>query len=479
MNYKNLFLCFFCLLIVNIGFATTELYEYEEVEELIEINNDSVEEELLQDWGMSKILLNYRNNFKLSFDNRFLACANLQNSEILIHKREQEEFRMFSTYQSNNWQLGFGSFRPVFGVGTIYKESTSKDYLNRVTSKSSTDLHGVFGSYDIDLVKISMFHSRNDLNIAQDSNGKRKVVYYNSEKSCLEQSGLITTYSQDNIKFSFLTALFNNDEELEQFNYEEHSYLLSGYAKYNYENLILEYQSDYQFSNFNHTVQVSFSQDDFSSTCFYKRIPNHSLIWFNSGISNKYNRNTEIYSAKCSFLLLSNSDLSLGSELKSNDRINQWKSRSYLELAIFKKYNYKIIQEVYNDYKANKHKKYTNIMTIELFAFSKSNITCRYTVNNKRELGVASSYQIDYKADTTLGKMRLMLKVMDNYKGEEVVQDISDNIIATFYDLSEDILVLLNYQSVEYKNFIIKCSLNQSLYNNKIDSAKIELSYLL
>jgi hypothetical protein len=303
-------------------------------------------------------------------------------------------------------------------------------------------------------------------------------VYYDSEKSCLEQSGFITSYLTDNLEFSFLSGLFRNDKELEQFNYKKSSYLFSAYVKYQYESLKLEYESDYQFSKLNHTGQVSFSQEDFSTTCFYQRISEHSLNWFNSGISNKYNNNTEIYSGKCSFPLYKFT-FSLGSELKSNWEIRQWKSKSYLKTALYSKYSYRVIQEVYNDYQATKHTKYTHQVTAELFSFETSSITCRYSVNNKIDSGVASAYQIDYKADTNLGKFRLNMKVIDNYKGEEVIQDNDQNIIATFYDLSEDYLILFNYQSKEYKHFKLSCSLIQSLYNNRINSAKIELSFLL
>ena len=480
MDYKTLIFCLLFLLSEGLVFASTEIYEYQEVDELIEINNDSVEGKLLQDWSRCKImLLNYRNDFKLTNNNRLIFRANLENSETYLHKQESEPFRIFNTtFQTNKWKLGFGSYRPVFGLGTIYKKSANKEYLNKITSKSSTDLQGVFGTYNFCSVKINIFLSRNDLNIAQDTDGKRKVVYYDSEKSCLEQSGFITSYFTEKLEFSLLSGFFKNDEELEQFNYKKGSYLFSVYTKYQYDSLKLEYESDYQFTKLNHIGQLSFYQDDFSTTCFYQKISEHSLNWFNLGISNKYNRNTDIYSGKCSFPLYKFA-FSLGSELKNNWEINQWKSTSYLKMAIYSKYSYRVIQEVYNDYQVTKHTKYTHHIIAELFSFETSSITCSYSVNNKIDSGVASNYQLDYKADTSFGKFRLNMKVVDNFKGEEVLQDNSDNIIATFYDLDEDCLVMFNYQSKEYKHLKLSCSLIQSLYNNKINSAKIELSFLL
>ena len=88
-------------------------------------------------------------------------------------------------------------------------------------------------------------------------------------------------------------------------------------------------------------------------------------------------------------------------------------------------------------------------------------------------------YQIEYNITTNYGKLKLNLKVLDNYKNEEIIQDMDENIIATFYDISEDFLIFINYKSPEYKNFTLQGTLNQSMFNNKLNSVKIELSYLL
>lgn len=478
MNCKCLFLLILLPAVSSLLFANTDIYEYQEAEELIENFNDEVEAKKLQVWDMNKILLNYKHDFIISPSDQIFFQAKGDNSETLIHKREEEEIRLFANYQTSNYNLGFGYYRPTFGLGNIYLKNASKDYLNRILSRSKFDLQGVFSSYEINSLSWNLFYSKSDLNTTSDILGKERIVYYESEKSSWQHAGMIMTYEIEDLTIGLLTAHFASAESLEQLDYKKESWLLANYLKYHNDKLLLEYEVDYQFSDFIHSAKAQFTSGDLATTWLYKSIPDHSLNWLNSGISNKYNRNTTIYSGDCTFQLVK-LDFSLGSELKSNSQNKQWRSKSFVKTAFTKSLKYQITQEIYRDYQASKHQKYSHKFTAELFKWENNKIIANYTCNNKKQAGRAYIYQIEFKSQTDFGKLKLSLKALDNFKNEEIVQDLDASIIASFYDISEDLIIFFNYQTPEFKNFLLSSALTHSLYNHKLNSLKIELNYRL
>ena len=478
MNYRALLITLFLIMSVRSLCSDTEIYDYQEDEELIIKRNEEIEGKELESWSKRKISLNYRTDFVISNDSRLLFQAKNSNVETYFHKKEGEQLRVFAKYKIENKYLGVGYYRPVFGLGNIYKKSSTKDYLQRVMSKSNFDLQGLFGNYQIDSYKFNIFYSNNTLNTVIDCEGKQKIVYYESNKATLEQAGLIVSHISDAIEVSLLTSQFITNKRLEQFAYKKKFLLFANYIKFHKEKLELGYESNYEFSDLEHALWVRFQNDGFSSIWKYRSIPENSLNFFNSGISNKFNSNTEIYAGECSFVYQTYG-LSIGSELKSNRKIDHWRSKAYLDFNSFNKINYRILQEIYRDYQAEKHEKYTHKVRVNLFDFSNSQLVFHYSLNNKKNYSYANMYQIEYNITTNYGKLKLNLKVLDNYKNEEIIQDMDENIIATFYDLSEDFLIFINYKSPEYKNFTLQGTLNQSMFNNKLNSFKIELSYLL
>lgn len=478
MNYRILILIVFIPFIASSLLANTELYEYQELTELLERYENNVDEQEFKEFEQSNFLLKYRNDFLLSNDNRIFLSASNQNIETNFYKKEQERTRVFAKYYSDNTEVGFGSFRPVFGLGTIYKRSSTQDYLNKVFSTSDFDLQGIFASYHKNPYKLSLYYSKNTLNNAVDSEGNRSIVYYESTKSDLEQAGLIIKRDVKDVEIGLLTAQFSSSDKLKQFAFKKNFFLFSNYVKYENDNVDIRYETDFLFSKFTHNFWGRFKKDEFTSIWTFESIPNYSLNWLNSGISNKYNTNTEIYSGNCSFPIATLS-FKVGSELKSNHKIKQWRSRTFSEIETSEKLSYKIVQEIYRDYSDIKHTKYTHRFKVNLFTFEDSKIEFNYTINNKLNSGLAHMYQVEFDWKLAYGKLKTNLKVLDNYKNEEIVQDTDDNIIATFYDKSEDFMILLNYQSPNYRNFILASSFIYSIFNDRVNSLKIELSYLL
>ena len=363
-------------------------------------------------------------------------------------------------------------------MGNIYKQYSNKNFEQKTFSTSQLDLSGLFLSYQFKFSEVSFFHSKTDLNTARDSEENLQVVFYDSEKHSLEQSGLSAKLSFENVSVSLLTANYKTDCRIGQFDNKKQSYLISSFINYEQNNYNLSYETNYQFSEFNHFFLAKFTNDFLTTSWIYRQIPAHSLNWLSSGITNKFNANTRIYAGKWSFCL-GKINFSLGSELKSNKKIKHWRSRSFVKLAKDNKVSYQLQQDVYRDYQASQHKKYTHRFACELFSFTNSDIFFSYTVNNKSSSGLANMYQIHYNLSGILGDVRMNFKVLDNYRNEEIVEDINENILATFYDFSQDMLISLRFKSRDYQNVVFIGSLTQSLYNNKLDSFKIELSYHL
>ncbi len=464
------------LISLNLLYSNTEIYDYQEEEELIEIRNNEVEERWLDAWTDNKLKINFRKDFLDSSNNRLFFHT--QNKKISTQFYKQDKARIFAKYQSAKYSLGFGNYRPAFGLGSIYKRASTEDYLSKVLSKSQLDLQGFFSTYQLDSYKFSLFYSNSSLNTIIDSDGQRRIVYYDSDKIALKQSGLILSKNYDDFNLSLLTAQFTTSKQLKQLNNKERFLIFSSYATYQLENLDIRYETNYLFSRFSHSFWASFNRDYFETIWKYKSLPSYSLNWLNAGISNKYNTNSTLYSGECS-VKLANLNLTLASELKSNQQINQWRSKSSVRLATVKKFSYLLQQEVYQDFQSIKQEKYTHTFKLKLFDFDNSNITFNYTLNNKEKGGVANMYQVEFNGKAKYGKLQVNLKVLDNYKNEETVEDIDENIIATFYEYSEDFLILFNYQTPKFHNFLLKSSLIHSLYNDKVKSLRIELSFLL
>lgn len=478
MPYRFLSLTVFLLLAFSNLVSTTEIYDYQNSTELIDRINDEIEEKELADLDERKIRVNYSNDFIISNTNKLYFQAKNTNLETYAQKKELNQLRVFAMYKSLNTKIGFGNYRPVFGLGNIYKQSSSRDYLPRARSSSNFDLQGIFASYQYLASKVQIIYSKNDLNTILDSEGKSRIVYYEAEKKPLEQLALMIKYKTDKLELGLLAAQFSTNRKLEQLANKENFLIFSNYLNYHLDNLDFSYEVDYEFADLTHKLQTKFSHDQFISTWEFQLLPNHSLNWFNSGISNKYNSNTKIFAGECSFPF-SKLAFTLGSELKSNKKINHWRSKSYVETKYISRFSYKLQEEIYRDYQATKHEKYTHNIKVELFSFANANISLNYTLNNKKNSSIANMYQIEYSHKFTYGKLKLNLKVLDNYKNEEIVEDIEANVIATFYEYAEDCLIFMTYQTPTCKNFQLKSSLIHSLYNNKLNSLKIELNYLL
>ena len=478
MISKTLLVLLIALLTADNLIADPSVYDYEEIDELIEQSTIENESQELKDWHPSKVLLNIRNDFKLSNANRFIFKSDSDNLTAIVHKKESQAFRLYTRFQTDQIKLGLGSYRPSFGLGNTYKKARNTGFINRALSTSQLDLKGIFLSYKMLFSEISLFYSRTNLNTINVVEDSWKLVYYDGEKCELEQYGVISKVKFEDFKINFLTSLYKTEKSLEQFAWDKESILWATFVEYKKENYSLQYEGSHYKKDIGHFLKTEFCLEDFSTTWTYQEIPSHSLNWINTGITNLYNANTTIYSGHCSFPLNS-IDFTLGSELKLNKKIKQWRSCSYLKINPSKEISYQIIQDKYKDSKAIIQEKYTQKISYKAFTFSSSELKVSYSVNNKKNSGIANMYQVDYNLRSNVGLVRVNLKVLDNYKNEEMVQDIDDNIIATFYDYSEDVLLSLHYNSKKKHNFILGGSLIQSLYNSKINTLKIELSFLL
>ncbi|MBI9032522.1 hypothetical protein JEZ13_11060 [bacterium] len=478
MDYRSRFLWLVLLIITCNLILASEIYDYQEIDELIEKENNEIEEKLFKPWQSQSLVINYRYEFCNKDANRFYFHTDLDDSQALLYKKENLPIRIFASYKTDKLNLGFGSYRPAFGLGNIYKKYTNQSFLNKAGATSQLDLRGAFLNYQASLGKLSVFYSNTDVNTALDSEGQRKIVYYPSDPESLVQSGLIATMNFDNLLISVLTARYKTSSELEQLSHQVKSYLFSSFLQYEHESYSLNYETNYHFSELSHYFKAKFINEFLTSEIIFQDLPEHSLNWFNSGISNKFNANTRLYSINSSFALAT-IDVSMGAELKSNHEINHWTSKSFIEFSKNKQISYYLQQDLYRDYQNTEHEKYTHKLACKLFDFSNSQIKFSYTLNNKESSGIANMYQVNYDLKGEYGYLRLNLKVLDNYKNEEIVQDIDENIIETFYDFSEDVIISLNFRSKKYKNFIFKGNLIHSLYNENLSSLKLELSYLL
>ena len=99
MKCKIFYVVWIFLLIFSDLIATMEVYDYLQVEELIEKNNNAVEERLCQDWDTNDIIINYQNDFQLANSGKLIFKADVNNSQTIIQKKESEPIRLFAKYQ--------------------------------------------------------------------------------------------------------------------------------------------------------------------------------------------------------------------------------------------------------------------------------------------------------------------------------------------------------------------------------------------
>lgn len=477
MLIRFAFLLIILLIVFNL-YANSSIYDYGEEEELIEKIEYEHESNNFEDWLDSKVLLRFAGDLVGTYEDRYYLQANSNNLSLSIYKRENEKPRLFARYIKDKYLLGFGSFRPTYALGNIYK-ADSENFKNRVLSTSQFDFYGLFFTYKYNFLKLDIYYSNSELNTKDNLDGTKEVVYYESSKSSLEQTGLISSYQNDNIKASVLYSLFKTSDRLEQFSNSKSSSLLSFYLRYRYAFINLEYENNYQFSRMCHTIKVNYTDENYKFNCLYKSLPNRSLAWFNTGITNKFNANTELLSGKCQFPLFNTTCL-LASEMRFNSKLNDWRSRNSLKIAKIRGLaSYKVSQDLYKDYKGQKLKKYTHRLSTDMIRFINSKLSLNYVVNNKKESGLAHKYEVMYYLDCNNARYQFCLTVLDNYKNEEVFEDIEQNIITTFYNYSEDVIFSFIIKTEEYKNLVLKANILHSLYNNNLNSLRIELSYLL
>ncbi len=470
--FAKLFLC------SSILYCNSLIYEYYNPDEFIDEMKNTELESSYQEWNEKDIFINFTTDLKVNYDDKIFLQYRTSNFDLRFHNRAKQNARLFTSYKNNKIRFAFGSFMPSFALGNIYKKDLNVNFKQKVSSNSQFDLSGALLEYLGDNLSSMVFYSNSKLNFESNHENENFLVYEKNDKNNFEQYGILAYYTLSNFKLGLMYSYFANEVELQQFSNRKTTSLISTYYHYKYSSFNLQYENNYQFRKMCHNIEAKIDDEEYNFTCSYKKIPSKSLSWLSSGLTNKYNANTEITSINFIFPIYSTS-CSLFSQLKSNHKINQWSNRSYIELTNKSLLKYRLTQEIYQDYQAHKNKKITHRISTEIMSFKKTKIDLSYLVNNKKEVGFAHKYVINYRSDTFIGRFNLSCTFLDNYRNEEILEDVDQNILASFYSYSDDIIFAINYQSNTIKNTYIKCKLLQSLNNNKLNSVKIELNYLL
>lgn len=479
MTYKSLLCPIVALLLSLHLYSAVELYDYEESEEVLaEYEELFWENKFLLSEG-KKLKITYYNDLNKKLKNRLLLSSKAETLDTYFNIKEQQTGKIFVDYHTSQWQLGFGSFRPTFGLGSSYYETRKQRFSPKVTSHSNRDLQGVFGSYHNDSYTLNLFHSTTKNNYKTNSEGENYLTYAADNESKYTQTGLIMAYSQDRIKVSMLSALLANEVRINQFHNEKSLLLLATNLGYKSDNLALNYELTYHRDEYDHAAKINFSQDDFSSVWTYKNLSEHSLNWINSGISNKYNSEAIVYSGENKFSLL-DTDIQLGSTLKTLKNSNFWRTNIYCKLSYKKQLSYTLAQDKFRDAYDDDKCRYSHRIKARLFKFSDTTIDFTYSLHNKTyESGVANMYQLNVRHKFNWAAAKLNLKVLDNYKHEELVQDNENAVISTYYEFKEDALISGELKTKEMYRFSLRGMWTKSLYHKQADSVRIEVSYQL
>ncbi len=477
MHFRIIF--FIIIFIIHVSvYADTSIYDYEEKDELIDRINNGIEQTLYEVWSNKRLFLTYRTDLCASYENQYLASYQTSNVDFKFRQQGNDHSRLYMSLAQDNYNFGFGSYETSFGLGNIYHKNSKEHFNDKVFSSSSLDQNGLFLAYNTINYGLDLFYSVNNINTIVKDDLTRKIVYYDSNKSQIKQYGIKTSYSFSCLAVDLLYTNFRTDSYIEDFANKKSSSLFSYYLDYHKSFIKLAYEGNYQFDNFAYAFLSSFSRDDFEITWKYKKLPEKSLAWYSSGISNKYNSNTEIIAGFIEFPLFM-MKFKLAYEVKSNNRISEWSSKEYLQMSNLNKFKYRLTKEVYKDYQAEKHEKYSHLINAEIMKFSNSNISINYLLNTKKESGLAHRYKLNYNLKTRIGLFKSSLTILDNYKNEEIVQDLDQRIIATFYKYSEDLIIAFKFKTKDFHNISLQCNLLHSLYNNRLNSFRIDLNFLL
>lgn len=479
MAYKSLISSIVALMLSITLYGAVELYDYEESEELLAEYDELFWESKLLLTEDKKLKITYYNDFNQKLKNRLYLLSQAEKIDSYFNIKEKESGRIFIDYHTSNWQVGFGNFKPTFGLGNSYSPAHKQRFIPKVTSYSPRDLQGAFGSYQNAYLKFDLFHSETHYNYKTTKEGANYLTYSADNQSKYSQSGLIFTYFLNSLELSIMSALLDNEVEISQFHNKRSLFLLASNIGYKADNFTLDYELTYHHAEYDHAAEITFSQGDFSTKWSYKNLSKHSLNWINSGISNRYNSDAVIYSGENKFHLF-NTDIQLGSTLKTLKDSNFWRTNVYCKLSIRQKLEYKLSQDRFRDtYDANKCR-YSHRIKANLFSYDNSSINFSYSLHNKTyQTGVANMYQLDFKQKLSWATLKLNLKVLDNYKDEELVQDSESAVIATFYEFKDDAIVSGEIKMMELHHFTLRSVLTKSLYHRKADSIKLEVSYLL
>ena len=479
MTYKSL-LCPIVALMLSLHlYGAVELYDYEESAELVAEYEELFWENKLLLPKEKKLKITYYNDLPKKLKNRLFLTSKAETLDTYFNIKEQQTGKIFVDYHTSKWQLGFGSFRPTFGLGSSYYETRKQRFTPKVTSNSNRDLQGVFGSYHNDSCSLSIFHSTTKNNYKTNGEGQNYLTYAADNESKYTQTAMIMAYSQDRIKLSLLSALLANEVRITQFHNEKSLLLLASNLGYHSDNLALNYELTYHHDEYDHAGKIDFSQGDFSSVWTYKNLSQNSLNWINSGISNKYNSAAIIYSGENKFKLFE-TNIQLGSTLKTLKNSNFWRSNIYCKLSYKKQLSYTLAQDKFRDAYDDNKCRYSHRINAHLFKFSNTTFDFAYSLHNKTyESGVANMYQLSVKHKLNWAVAKLNLKVLDNYKQEELVQDSENAVISTYYEFKEDALISGEIKTKEKYSFSLRGMWTKSLYHKQADAVRIEVSYQL
>lgn len=479
MAYKTLISSIVVLMLCISLYSAVELYDYDESEELLAEYDELFWENKLSLTKAKKLNIIYYNDFNKNYNNRLYLLSQAEKLNSYFNLKEKESGRIFIDYHTSNWQFGFGNFKPTFGLGNSYSPTHKHRFIPKVTSHSPRDLQGAFGSYQNDYLQLNLFHSSTQINYRTNKEGANYLTYSADNQSKYIQSGLIITYILNSLELNFMSVLLDNEVEITQFHNKKSLFLLTTNIGYETDNLVLDYELTSHHDEYDHAAKIAFSQGDFSTTWNYKNLSKHSLNWINSGISNRYNSDAVIYSGE-NKLHLFNTDIQLGSTLKTPKDSNFWRTNVYCKLNIRQRLEYRISQDRFRDsYDANK-RRYSHRIKANLFNYDSSSLNFTYSLHNKTyQTGVANMYQLDFKYKLSWATLKLNLKVLDNYKDEELVQDSESAVIATFYEFKEDAIISGEIKTKELHHFTLRSVLTKSLYHRRTDSLKLEVSYLL